>query len=398
MNRNTTMCALAAFSVLAACATTRLNAQMPTREQRVRQLLAVETPNRAQLMALDSLQTLMIGTYQDLLASIAVDTTVAEQTRAHALMHLGQSFMFVPNAFARAITDKSVLIRTYAAQALRPLLAAGDSSVAKLLVLALHDPDERVQSKALESLADRDPGALERWLVERPGPSAQLRPVAQQFIDLAYDRGAPLRPMAGPVQGVLQRASNGVTIRYTPRDAWPQWDASVGTLAISEAGAAPIVVASNVEVVANVVPAFVSGDGKTLVYEDARMIHLRDFATGADRVIGPGIAPRTYPFTDNFVFVRQEAKPPVEDPRNGTQIFYEVLRMPFSGAGKPELIGQLTAGTKFSTRGSYSPARWMRVNELEGGFWLEGEGVSPFNLPDPFANTPRPKAKTKTKS
>jgi hypothetical protein len=393
MKRNTTLCALVAFSVLAACATTRLSAQTQDPEQRLRQLLAIEAPNRAQLLALDTLQTSLIGRYQDLLVSIALDTTVAELTRGHALMRLGEGFMYVPPAFAQAIADRSVLVRAYAAQALRPLLASNDSTVPKLLILALHDPDERVQSKALESLADREPEALIAWLAERPGPGAQLRSVAQQLIDVAEDRGAPLQSVAGT--NVLQRVSNGVTIRYTPRQSWPQWDASVGTLTIARDGTAPIDVAADVEAVGNVVPAYVSGDGKTLVYEDSRNIHWRDLISGVDRVISPGIAPRPYPFTENFIFLRPETKPLVDDPVNGTQLFYEVMRMPFNGSGKPELIGQLTAGAKKSLHGSYSPARWMRVHEIEGAFWLEGEGVSTLKLPDPFETTARAKPKPK---
>jgi hypothetical protein len=194
---------------------------------------------------------------------------------------------------------------------------------------------------------------------------------------------------------VLQRTSNGITVRYTPRQSWPEWGASVGTLSLARNGAAPIDVAGEVEVVGNVVPAFVSSDGRSVVYENARNIHLRDLVSGADRVISPGIAPRPYPFTDTFVFLRPESKPAVDDPVNGTQVFYEVMRMPFSGAEKPDLIGQVTASTKFGVRGAYSPARWMRVRESEGGFWLEGQGVSMFVLPDPFAAVARAKPKSK---
>jgi hypothetical protein len=36
-------------------------------------------------------------------------------------------------------------------------------------------------------------------------------------------------------------------------------------------------------------------------------------------------------------------------------------------------------------RGNYSPVRWLRVREADGRFYLVGEDVDVFELPDPFA-------------
>jgi hypothetical protein len=44
----------------------------------------------------------------------------------------------------------------------------------------------------------------------------------------------------------------------------------------------------------------------------------------------------------------------------------------------------MTAQIKQTIHGNYSPARWMRVREIEGVFVLAGDGMEQFTLPDPF--------------
>ena len=48
------------------------------------------------------------------------------------------------------------------------------------------------------------------------------------------------------------------------------------------------------------------------------------------------------------------------------------------------MLGQISAQTRLTVRGNYSPVRWMRVREVDGQFLLAGDSMDPFKLPDPL--------------
>jgi hypothetical protein len=147
-------------------------------------------------------------------------------------------------------------------------------------------------------------------------------------------------------------------------------------------GKQPIVVASNVEVVANVIPAFIAPDSSALVYETNREIHVRSLRDNTDRKLADGIAPRVFPFTNDVLFVRE-----IGDRKNltpqGTPLRYEVVRIPLSGTGS-KVLGRLDANAQHGVKGGASPVRWMRLREVEGRFYLVGETIKDFELPSPF--------------
>jgi hypothetical protein len=313
-----------------------------------------------------------------LLSALARDAAAPEITRAHALVLLGERLATTElAAFREALRAEPVLVRAGAARGLGRLLPV-DSGVVPLLERALADPAAAVQAAALESLGDGRPELLRRYLAG--GPEAEVAAVARDLLRVAEQRGAPLA--YDSATGVLRReAGDGLTLVFTPARRWPQWDAAVGELTVERAGAAPVVVAREVEAVGGVVPAFVSVAGTHLVYESARRIRVRDLETGADREVGPGIAPRLLPFSDSFVYLRAAREPQPVGSR--FRLLYDVFRADFAG-GEPERLGEMGAFAEWKVKGNYSPVRWMRVAEQEGTFHLAGPGVDPFPLPDPF--------------
>jgi hypothetical protein len=65
------------------------------------------------------------------------------------------------------------------------------------------------------------------------------------------------------------------------------------------------------------------------------------------------------------------------------EIVYRVVEASFTHAEVVEL-GMLSAAARMDRRGNFSPVRWMRVREFGGEFFLMGEGLATFPLPDPF--------------
>jgi hypothetical protein len=208
-----------------------------------------------------------------------------------------------------------------------------------------------------------------------------LRKIALDLIQVAEDRGAPLVPRDS--FGTLQRATpSGHTLRFRPVTRFPSWKAALGELALAAPGKAGAVVSDSVEVVNNVLPAFVSPDGKYLVYEANRQIRVRDLATATERTVGPGTAPRLLPFTDGFVYLRTKNVQPTP---TGSTITYDVVRIQPADTSAV-VLGQINLQAQHQSFGHYSPARWLRVQEIDGAFFLAGAGAlaMPFRLPDPF--------------
>ena len=197
------------------------------------------------------------------------------------------------------------------------------------------------------------------------------------FLTLAESRGAPLVPRDS--SGALERQTDGVTLRYTPARRWPDWDASAGTLIVARAGAAPFVLATDVEVVRNVIPATISGDGRYVAYETGRHIHVRDLETGADRDVGPGIAPRIAPLAPGFVYFRP-TRTSLERDRDA--LAYALAYVPFAGGDSRDLE-PASASSHQDVNGNASPVRWARIVESDAGFVITGEGLdAPVTVPD----------------
>jgi len=337
------------------------------------------------------------------LARLLTDSAMQPVVRANAVLLLGERRATDHLlAFWTALESPDTRVRAATAAALRGIIIADEKAGLRLARRALRDPEAAVQVRALEALADTDVDLLREYLAS--GPPPDVAKVATDLVRLAEERGAPLASaMTGDGAGpsgphvaakaadadgggalLLSRTSaSGARVEFRASKRWPQWDAAVGELAIALPGAAPVVVAEEVEVVRGVVPAFFSVDGRFVVYETSREVRVRDLETGEERRLGPGIAPRVVPFSDWFVFLREDPEGH-EEGRSDATVRYAVLRGSFTGE-EVEEIGTLGATLRMGEHGFYSPARWMRVRERDGVFTLEAESLGPFRLPDPFA-------------
>lgn len=262
-------------------------------------------------------------------------------------------------------------------------LAATSPAAARALRSALGDPSPRVRSSVLRGLDVEDVGVIRA--LEAAEDDRQIRRIARQLIALAEARGAPLvADSAGDLRTTTQEEAAGIVFQPTRRDTVTALQ--VGALWVETPPGRLRPITQRVEVVDDVVPAFLSPDSASLVYESERHVWVRDLNSGATRDLGPGVAPRLVPFTDSFVFLRERPRERREVP-GGTELVYEVVRGRF-GAADLESLGMLRATARPDRFGNASPVRWMVVGEVPEGFALRGEGVSTFALPQPFV-TPR---------
>ena len=335
------------------------------------------TLGRRELALSDTLAS--IDEYFDIkLADLVADTTAPPLIRTNAILLLADRR--VPNliAYLNALSDPDERVRAAAGVGLKNDL--GESrDLEGLVKAALDDPSTLVQMKALEALADVDVLTLHAYLARVKDPT--LRTITADLITAAENRGAPLLPKDST--GRLEHTGpEGQKLFYRPVSRWTRWEASWGELFVIGAKRDTTRISGNVEVVDNVLPAFFSIDGRYVVYESAREIRVRDLRSGADRVVGAGIAPRLLPFSESFIYLRPKGQPMTSGVK--TAIKYEVVRGWFADS-KDKVVGELTANATFERKGYYSPVRWMRVRESNGVFSLQGEGMDLFKLPDPFA-------------
>jgi flavin-binding protein dodecin len=311
---------------------------------------------------------------------------VVEDTTAHWLVRLNALHLLANRGatgelpvFVTALQARDERVRIGAVSNLREFVSVRPRAATEILVYALRDSSIRVQTAALQMLGDRDVDALREFL--KRTQNRDVRAIALDLVRAAEERGAPL--VAKDSLGTLERVTaNGATLTFRPTQRWTRWDAAVGEVSVTLPGKKPIVIAAGVEQVGNVVPAFFSSDGKTLVYEVNREIRARDLASGADRKLADGIAPRMLPFTDDVIyFVEVRAKR--GETANSFSLKYDVMRVPLAG-GTPASIGQVNARALNELKGNYSNVRWSRVQEQEGDFVLVGEMMDPFPLPSPF--------------
>jgi hypothetical protein len=343
-------------------------------------------PGPAQLAAFERFEALRGAFMTDTLAVIAEDTAIHSLLRANAIRLIGQrldlaNFIVVPPAF----DDPDVRVRLAAVAAAREFLVPRPDAATRLLGLALRDSSTAVQALALEALAGRDAAVLMEYLGRSPPP--QLATVARDLLTVAGQRGDPLEPVDST--GRLERTGpGGHTLVYRPDQRWEQWELSAGSLELVPAGAAPVRIGF-VEVAAAVIPAFFSPDGRYLVFESDRTIRVHDVPGATTREVGPGIAPRPIPFTDDFVYMREEEGGRAEM-QTGARILYDVVRAPFAASAggvtmEPAVLMTVGANANFEVRGGASPLRWARVVETSPGmFSIIAGNADPIPLPDPF--------------
>lgn len=315
------------------------------------------------------------------LGTVAEDTAAPWLVRLNAIRVLeNRRAIGELSAFGVAMRASDERVRIAAVAAMREFLGMNTAGVWQILERGLRDPSPRVQTAALQIIADRDVTMLRDYLGRTK--NVELRTIALDLIRAAEERGAPL---VSDASGMLERTtSSGTKVTFRPTTRWPNWEAAVGELIVTPLDGKPVPVASGVEVVGNVVPAFFNAEGTTLVYEANREIRARDLTTGTDTKLADGIAPRVLPFTNDVVYF-VEARDKRIQTSNGFGLRYDVYRVPVTG-GTPVTIGQIGSSMRNDLHGNYSPTRWTRIEEQDGEFYLASETISPFKLPNPFAN------------
>lgn len=345
-------------------------------------ILTAPVMSTRELTLSDSVASLLGHEFGDRLAAVVADTTAPVLVRVNAVMLMSdrrdpQHY----GSFLDALAARDDRLRAAAIVGLRNYIGPFKSAL-DLIQTGLSDPSPLVQTKALEVLSDLDTDLLRSYV--NKAATAELRSIAGELIRTGEERGATLVPI--DTLGTLERTSpTGVKLTYRPQKRWPNWSASVGELWVATGKAAPVKVSDSVEVVKNVIPAFLDAEGEFLVYEANRQIRVREIKAGSERVVGAGIAPRPYPFTDSFIYLRESR---TQDKHMGGSVSYDFVKLPFAREAAPEVVAATTVDTKIENAGNYSPVRWARVREDSGVFYFSGEGVEPVTLPNPFGITP----------
>ncbi|HEX6063364.1 MAG TPA: HEAT repeat domain-containing protein [Longimicrobiales bacterium] len=322
-------------------------------------------------------------TYLERLAAVADDSAAPNVIRINALKLLTHRVAVAELlVFNNALASSDERVRMEAVSSMKEFLPAAPTTAIAILAKALRDPNPRIQARALELLSDRDSKVLRDYLAY--ARNEELRGVALDLLQAAESRGAPL--VAIDSAGTLERTTDkGVIVTFRPTTRWPQWDAAVGELFVRSPGEKQAVrVATNVEVVGNVIPAFVPHDSLVLVYEVNRAIHVHSLSTHTDRRLADGIAPRLLPFTSDVIFFREVKERRLETPQD-VPYRYQVIRIPIVG-GAETVIGEIKASARNDVKGNYSPVRWTRIREQNGRFYLVGDRIADFELPSPFGN------------
>ncbi|CAN5305248.1 hypothetical protein BH20GEM2_BH20GEM2_15620 [soil metagenome] len=352
-------------------------------EEQVRMALGVKEPSAEFFREVERLEE-MGPAVDAVLYRLALDRDVDPVIRGNALTLLAErGAPYALGVLRRTLlTAEDEGVRVGAVGGLQRL-AATSPAAARALRGALGDPSPRVRSSVLRGLDVEDVGVIRA--LEAAEDDRQIRRIARQLIALAEARGAPLvADSAGDLRTTTQEEAAGIVFQPTRRDTVTALQ--VGALWVETPPGRLRPITQRVEVVDDVVPAFLSPDSASLVYESERHVWVRDLNSGATRDLGPGVAPRLVPFTDSFVFLRERPRERREVP-GGTELVYEVVRGRF-GAADLESLGMLRATARPDRFGNASPVRWMVVGEVPEGFALRGEGVSTFALPQPFV-TPR---------
>ena len=350
---------------------------VPPLQARVADLLDIEEPTPAFYQQRARLEGL--GTELDeILVRLAEDRESSPHVRANALRFLAERGSFGAITLLRRalLASDEDEVRQAAVTGLQRY--APDSVQARdALRAALGDPSRGVRLIALQSLDVIDADAIRTMLSEEADPQARV--IARQLLRIFETRGAALERDA---RGDL-RSSGGDTVPqivFHPTDEVPFGGPLIGALWVELPGQVLVPLAQQVEVVADVVPAYLNRSGTAVVYEAEREIRVRDLRAGNSWVVGPGIAPRVVPFTDRFVFLQEARGARRDAPNGGTVLRYTVMSSTFSPS-PPEAIGALEVISRPDRHRGASPARWMVISELRHAFVLRGLGVNPFILP-----------------
>jgi hypothetical protein len=315
------------------------------------------------------------------LVSIAYDRSARPPVRANALLLLSerrapaalttlQWALF--NADHEVIREAAVLgLNRYASESVEAQNAIRS---------AVADPSPRVRLNALQSLDVHDINSIRALLrTERHG---LVRDIATQYLALSEARGAPLLADA---KGTFRTASLEHEMRLVLRPDTVDQRAGYarGRLGLESPNGSYLPLAHDVEMVRNVLPAFLSPDRNVAVMEAGRTIVLRDLKRREAIYLGAGFAPRPIPFSDAFVFLREKPAPP-RTPAD-TRI-YEVFRAGFNGSGA-ERIGEMRVALPLDPATGLSPVHWMTIGEAMDGWVLKIDGEPIFQaayrgLPD----------------
>lgn len=320
--------------------------------------------------------------FAERLGVVAEDSTAPWLVRINALRLLADRGALIElPSFVTALHASDERVRIAAVSGMREFMAVRPEAATEILGYALNDPSIRVQTAALQLIGDRDVQLLRGFYARTS--NAQVRTITMDLIRAAEERGAPLVQKDGT--GTLERTtSNGTVLLFRPTTYWKNWHAGVGNLIVALPKQKPVEIAAGVEAVGNVVPAFFSTDGNTLVYEVNREVHARNLVTGEDHKLADGIAPRFLPFTDDIIYMTEIKAKRISTP-NSVGLKYDVMRIPVAG-GTATSIGQVGASATNDTNGNYSPIRWAHISEEEGTFTLMGDTIDPFPLPSPFTS------------
>jgi hypothetical protein len=320
------------------------------------------------------------------LIGLVEDQSLDENVRANSAVLL---------ADRRAPGSMHLLRRTLAASGSDVVRAAAvrglqrfapDSAAARnALRAAVGDPSSLVRLTVLGRLEVED-APLIRALLARED-DAQVRTIARQLLELMEARGARLvRDARGDLRTSGREGAPQIVFHPAWRDSLG--GVEVGALWVELPGNTSLVpLAQDVEVVDDVVPAFFDVERSVVAFEAGREIRIRELRSGETRTVGPGVAPRVIPFTNNIVYVRPipDAVKPVGD---DATVSYHVMRVSLLG-GAPEVIGQLEARVRPTVHSGASPVRWMVVGDTpDRGFVLRAPGVETFVLPGPYETPP----------
>ena len=311
------------------------------------------------------------------LLALARDRAVNTVVRSNALILLAERRApGALDALERALTgDSHPRLRAAAVLGLQRLAPVAPEAM-RLIREAVYDPVRAVRLNALQALDVGDVVTV-RAVLEKERDN-EVRQVAMQLISIAEARGAPL---AMDRRGALRSTGAGLDpqIVFRPTRVDPATGLAIGDLRLELPGTTDIPLSSAVEVSHHVVPAFFSPDRARVVFESEGQIRIADIPSRSSRSIGAGTAPRVVPFSNHFVFLREESRVAGRENR-GAELVYAVYDADFGG-GEAERIGELHASTRPEQGLDHSPVRTMLVAETPEGFVLRGDGLRTFLLP-----------------
>lgn len=305
------------------------------------------------------------------------DADILARTNALLLLADRQSTAALPVLRQVLLSANDEALRSAAVLGLQRV-GADDGAAESLIRVAIGDPARKVRLNALQVLDIGDVETIRRMLSGET--DRQVRQIAMQLVSLAEARGASLAPdRHGALRNTAAESEPQIVFRPARRGVGRGF--MIGDLRIELPTGPDIPLSQSAEVVLGVVPAFISSDRNTVVFEAEREIRLLNVTTRQIRTLGSGIAPRLIPFTNQFVFLREAPDGRTQRP-DGTEIRYEVLRASLEG-GPAEPIGEIRAIAQPDVHANYSPVRWMIVGDTPEGFVLRGENMTTFQLPTP---------------